>query len=123
MAKARSSTHAGIVLVEDTNSFKEMDDVIRAELPHAHEDPVLHDLVKPHMLHGPCACGALNPNVPCMKDGGVHKTVPTQPSERDTNRERWVSIVSKVMKRWRSQSSPTSKLCYYEQVAAVIALF
>ena len=65
VAKVRSSARACIVLVEDTNSSNEMDDVIRAELPHAHEDPVLHDLVKRHMLHGPC--GALNPNAPCMK--------------------------------------------------------
>ena len=44
-----------------------MDDVIRAELLYAYEDPVLHDLVKRHTLHGPC--GALNTNASCMKDG------------------------------------------------------
>ena len=43
----------------------EMDDVIRAELRHAHENPVLHDTIKWHMLHGPC--GDLNPNASSMK--------------------------------------------------------
>ena len=70
----RSSTRACVVLVEDTNSSNKMDDVIRAELPHAHEDPVLHDLVKRHILHG--ACGALYPNTPCMKDGVCTKLYP-----------------------------------------------
>ena len=52
----RSSTRACIILAEDTNSSDEMEDVIRADLPHAHEDPVLvlHDLIKWHILNGPC---------------------------------------------------------------------
>ena len=54
----------------------EIDDVICAELPHAEDDPVLHDLVKRHMIHGPC--GALNPNAPCMKDGRCTKQYPRQ---------------------------------------------
>ena len=52
----------------------EMDDVIRAELPHTHEDPVLHDSIKWHVLHG--LCGDLNPNPPCMKDGVGTKRYP-----------------------------------------------
>ena len=84
----------------------EMDDVIRAELPHAHEDPVLHDLVKQHTLHGPC--GALNPNAPCMKDGVCTKRCPTFTTGR---KQRWVSIVlKKVARGWRSQSSLTTKV-------------
>ena len=53
----------------------EMDGVIRAELPHTHEDPVLHDSIKWHVLHGPCC--DLNPNPPCMKDGAQNSTQET----------------------------------------------
>ena len=97
----------------------EMDDVIRADLPRARENPVLHDLVKRHTLHG--LCGALYPNAPCMNDGVCTETVSTQPSQRDTNRQKWVSIVSKKVKRgWRSQSSLTSKVLIVSKLLQVL---
>jgi hypothetical protein len=39
---------------------------ICARIPDKEEDPVLFDLVKKHMVHGPC--GHLNPHSPCMEE-------------------------------------------------------
>ncbi|GFV13242.1 ATP-dependent DNA helicase [Trichonephila clavipes] len=42
---------------------EQIDDVIRAELPDQEVDPELFDVVKTHMVHGPC--GSYNPQSPC----------------------------------------------------------
>ena len=52
----------------------QIDDVISAELPDPEEDPELYDIIKRHMIHGPC--GALNPKAACMKDGRCTKRFP-----------------------------------------------
>ena len=90
----------------------EMYDVICAELPHAHEDPVL-----------PSSWGLWRPQPKCAmherRGGGrgkmevkeeFGKTIPTQPSQLGTQTDRdGVSNVSKKVTRgWRSQSSLTS---------------
>ena len=36
---------------------------LTAEIPNANDDPVLHDIVKKCMIHGPC--GTDNPSSPC----------------------------------------------------------
>ncbi len=43
-----------------------IDQLVSAELPDQHNDPILFELVKSHMVHGPC--GDLNPRSPCMDD-------------------------------------------------------
>ena len=58
-----------------------VDDVVRAKLPGTEVDPVLHNLVKRHMVHGPC--GVLNRNSPCMKNGRCTKGFP-KPLLKDT---------------------------------------
>lgn len=52
----------------------EIDSVISAELPNKEEDPILYDIVKRHMVHGPCA--PLNPNCTCMHEGKCTKNFP-----------------------------------------------
>ena len=63
----------------------DVDDVVCAEIPSAEDDPVLHDLVKKHMIHGPC--GALNTSAPCMKDGKCSKGYP-KPMVKHTQTDR-----------------------------------
>ena len=57
--------------LKDKITGTKIDDAIRAELPLQNEDPELHEMVKRHMIHGPC--GQINPKVPCMKDGKCTK--------------------------------------------------
>jgi ATP-dependent DNA helicase PIF1 len=45
-----------------------IDNVVSAEIPKSVQHPRLHDLVREHMIHGPC--GSLNPLSPCMKEDG-----------------------------------------------------
>ncbi|XP_008189363.1 uncharacterized protein LOC103311507, partial [Acyrthosiphon pisum] len=42
----------------------DVDDIISAELPNPEIDPELFEIVKKHMVHGPC--GHMHPNSPCM---------------------------------------------------------
>ena len=51
-----------------------VDDVIPAEIPDINIDKDLFEIVRRHMIHGPC--GALNPNSSCMTDGKCKKSFP-----------------------------------------------
>ena len=64
----RGLPHAHILLwLDEKIRPNDIDKVISAELPDPDVDPVLHRIVKNHMVHGPC--GLINTNSPCMKDG------------------------------------------------------
>ena len=55
---------------------RDIDSVICAELPDSRSDPLLFNVVKSHMIHGPC--GALNRKSPCMDKGECTKGYPRQ---------------------------------------------
>ncbi|KMQ93371.1 hypothetical protein RF55_6535 [Lasius niger] len=58
-----------------------IDDVICAEIPDLNKDPLLYDIVKSNMIHGPC--GSINHNSPLMKEGRCSKRYP-RPLRKDT---------------------------------------
>ncbi|XP_054285654.1 uncharacterized protein LOC129002107 [Macrosteles quadrilineatus] len=74
----RGLPHAHILIwLEESIPPNRIDQVISAELPNPETDPELADIVKTHMLHGPC--GAFNVRqrkLPCMKDGHCSKRYP-----------------------------------------------
>ncbi|GFY33685.1 uncharacterized protein TNCV_4593971 [Trichonephila clavipes] len=45
----------------------QIDEVISVEIPNPETDQKLYDTVTKNMIHYPC--GALNPSLPCMKEG------------------------------------------------------
>lgn len=51
-----------------------IDKVISAEIPDPEQDPLLHNIVKSNMIHGPC--GSLNPKSSCMKGDACSKRYP-----------------------------------------------
>nr|XP_018911732.1 PREDICTED: uncharacterized protein LOC109040297 [Bemisia tabaci] len=71
----RGLPHAHILLwLREKLRPEKIDAIISAELPNPDEDPLLFDIVKANMIHGPC--GLLNPESPCMKDGRCSKGYP-----------------------------------------------
>jgi hypothetical protein len=62
----RGLPHVHILLwLQQRISPDMIDDVICAEIPDQKQDPLLYDIVKANMIHGPC--GSLNCKSPCMK--------------------------------------------------------
>ncbi|CAK8567655.1 unnamed protein product [Lathyrus sativus] len=55
-------------------ALEDIDKMIYAEVPYPLKQPKLYNLVKNHMVHGPC--GLANPKSPCMKDGKCSKYYP-----------------------------------------------
>eukprot|EP00919_Chromeraceae_sp_WS-2016_P025185 GHVR01059587.1.p1 GENE.GHVR01059587.1~~GHVR01059587.1.p1 ORF type:complete len:115 (+),score=1.13 GHVR01059587.1:221-565(+) len=51
-----------------------IDSVISAEIPDPNTDPILYDIIKRHMIHGPC--GPLCNSAQYMKDGKCVKKFP-----------------------------------------------
>jgi hypothetical protein len=59
-----------LVILHPEDKLREpasIDQVVSAEIPDIHTQPLLHASVTKHMIHGPC--GALNARSPCMDDG------------------------------------------------------
>ncbi|GBP61498.1 hypothetical protein EVAR_34735_1 [Eumeta japonica] len=78
--------HAHILLwLEEKIRPDAIDTIISAELPDKTEDPILFDIVKTHMIHGPC--GTLNRNSPCMQEGHCSKRYPRALSEQTISGE------------------------------------
>ena len=65
--------HLLLWLVEKVQP-SQIDSLISVEIPNEETDPILFNIVKKNMIHGPC--GYLNPKSPCMKDGRCTKGYP-----------------------------------------------
>ncbi|XP_036347381.1 uncharacterized protein LOC118756745, partial [Rhagoletis pomonella] len=63
-----------LLWLEEKIRPNEIDRVISAEIPNPDTDPILHNIVKTNMIHGPC--GSFNTNSPCMKEGLCTKRFP-----------------------------------------------
>lgn len=74
----RGLPHAHILLWFDTTRVEPtpamIDQYISAELPNKLTDPEGFELVKRHMMHGPC--GVARPKSPCMENGKCTKSYP-----------------------------------------------
>ncbi|XP_058753699.1 uncharacterized protein LOC131626879 [Vicia villosa] len=72
--------HAHIIIfLHPTSKYPNADDIdkiISAEIPDENSDHELYNLVKSHMIHGPC--GRLNLNAPCTRDGKCSKYFPKE---------------------------------------------
>ena len=67
-------THQSYTLAEEDKprTPEDIDKIVCAEIPDPKKQKELHELVKTHMVHGPC--GIDNPDAPCMKtENGVLK--------------------------------------------------
>lgn len=74
----RGLPHAHMLIILDPqykmDSVEKIDRTISAEIPDPVLEPVLHEIVKRTMIHGPC--GPLNFRSPCMQEGSCTKKFP-----------------------------------------------
>ncbi|XP_058722666.1 uncharacterized protein LOC131594520 [Vicia villosa] len=74
----RGLPHAHILIfLHPSNKYprpEDIDKIISAEVPDPVTHPRLYNLVKSHMVHGPC--GLVNKDSPCMKDNKCSKFYP-----------------------------------------------
>ncbi|XP_066451124.1 uncharacterized protein [Eleutherodactylus coqui] len=67
--------HIHILLwLENAITPDRIDNIICAEIPNPKEDPILYNIVKRNMIHGPC--GNFNTHSQCIKDGKCSKRYP-----------------------------------------------
>lgn len=82
----RGLPHAHIIVfLHRDDKFPEaadIDEVISAEIPDQAKHPGLHEIVKQHMIHGPC--GSANRRSPCMVGSKCSKYFPKKFNERTT---------------------------------------
>lgn len=74
-SKKRGLPHAHILLfLHPSNKYptpKDTDKIVSTKLPDQNRDPILHECIKNHMIHGPCR--PANRHSPCKKDGKCSK--------------------------------------------------
>ncbi|CAH9132818.1 unnamed protein product, partial [Cuscuta epithymum] len=74
-----------LIFLHPSNKYPTADDIdriISAEIPDQESEKELYNLVKTHMIHGPC--GSANPSSPCMQDRKCNKYYPKQFQEFTT---------------------------------------
>ena len=110
----RGLPHAHIHLwLQEKIHPSQIDSIICAELPNPQLDPVLFEVIKSQMVHGPC--GRFNPNSPCMDQGKSTKRFPrellkdTQTGHHDyplyrRRKPQDGGHIAKITKRVRGQS-------------------
>ena len=115
MAK-RGLPHAHILLWRQQLRPAQIDSFISAELPSQQEDPELHDIIKSHIVRGPC--GRFNPNSPRMKDGKCTKNYPKQAlKETQTGRDGYPLYKSRKPEDGGSTAKINFRLCgQYQEV-------
>ncbi|KAL4606240.1 hypothetical protein ACB092_09G087600 [Castanea dentata] len=90
----RGLPHAHILLFLDPKdkcpSPADIDNIITAEIPDQHEDPIAFEDVKQFMMHWPC--GYANPRSPCMVNDKCTKHFPKKFYEETTIDEEGFSI-------------------------------
>ena len=66
--------HMIVCLNNPINTEAKIDRIIQAYIPDQTTEPILHQRVVTHMMHGPC--GELNKNAVCMKEAKCGKRFP-----------------------------------------------